>query len=274
MQEGDYLTCQFEDGMYHVVKILKITPNPPPMADTFHVMSFRELPNRPGPEDVDRLEVVALHAPVLSTGFPGAEVFANRPVTPDELKGFFIHMVGDEMDFQLAGRIYSRAAKTFPDLLQKAQNFQQYARESGRSIEEFAETARQHYNEGCRLADDRELHSAEAQFTLALEAFPLYFEAIDNRGITYRDLGDFDKASDDFALSFAIYPGGHVAFFSLGECQLKKGNVKGAKRIFTEALKRWPEHAQRARHYLAFIEHQTGGTQKPKETEKKKWKFW
>jgi hypothetical protein len=53
-----------------------------------------------------------------------------------------------------------------------------------------------------------------------------------------------------------------------------KGNLKGAKRVFTEALKRWPEHAPRARQCLAIIEHQMGGTTKPKEKKKRGWKFW
>ena len=80
----------------------------------------------------------------------------------------------------------------------------------------------------------------------AVDLFPLFYEAIDNRAFTYMELGKVAEALQDFETSLEVNPDGEAAFFSRGECLMKLGQLLAAEAVFQEGQTKFLKIA----HYL------------------------
>lgn len=144
--------------------------------------------------------------------------------------------------------------------------------------------ANAHYRKANALGDAGQKEESIREYTKAVELFPLFFEAIDNRAFTYMELGDYAAALRDFEASLAVNPLGHKAFFARGECYLKSGAFEKAAQVFEECLHRFPEpeHRDFLLHHLklaraqmpsqAHKEHQN--PEGPAAAAAPWWKFW
>lgn len=216
MNEGDVIGMKMPDGAFSIKKILKIDVHPV-MGATFHCKDYELVTQLRSREDVARLRVVCQHAPINGASIEKEfKVLFNEPVRKEELGGFFLYL--KEMDFP------------------------RYTKESGIDVNAMLDEANMHYRQGCALAEARKFREAIDAYSEAIEIFPLLFEAIDNRGLAHMDLGEWDQAIADFKYSLSKNPDGQCAFFSLGECYLKKGEVDEAAKIFAEGNKRWPKN--------------------------------
>lgn len=114
-----------------------------------------------------------------------------------------------------------------------------------------------------------------AAYSQAVEIFPFFVEALDNRGFTRMEMGDYRAAIGDFELAIEaqrnIPPQEHdpTSLFSLGECHHRLGELEKARGIFKQFLERWPNNPT-IRAYLPL--HPELGVGLP--SKKPWWKFW
>ncbi|MCL4691169.1 MAG: tetratricopeptide repeat protein [Candidatus Hydrogenedentes bacterium] len=102
--------------------------------------------------------------------------------------------------------------------------------------------ANQYYQEAIVCGDAGELDDAIEGYTKAIEEFPLFYEAIDNRAFCYMEKGDYESALLGFEESLAINPDGIHAYFSRGECLLKLRRYDEAEEVFVSGKGKFPEH--------------------------------
>ena len=124
----------------------------------------------------------------------------------------------------------------------KHTDFQAYVSVTGQDPQKIARTANEHYLRANELAEQAKRLEAIAEYGHAIDLFPLFFEAIDNRAFTYMEFGKYQEALADFELSLLVNSGGMAAFFSKGECLLRLGQFAAAEEIFSEGVKHFPEH--------------------------------
>ncbi len=91
----------------------------------------------------------------------------------------------------------------------------------------------------------REDRQAESSFRRALELSPQYSEAHNNFGLFLCQRGRIDEAMKRFeaALANPLYATPERALANAGACALEKGDLAGAERHFTGALRRAPNLA-------------------------------
>ena len=127
-------------------------------APTAHVLLYQVLAGRPTLEDVDRAKVFVWHAPIAHAAMErDSEVLGNRPVTSDELIGYYEFL--------------------------KQTDFKAYMDEKGLAAEEVIGQAKIDYDEGNRLCEEKDFEEAIAAYSRAIEQFPLFYEAHDNRAV-------------------------------------------------------------------------------------------
>jgi tetratricopeptide (TPR) repeat protein len=85
---------------------------------------------------------------------------------------------------------------------------------------------------------------------LAIELYPAYAEALDQRAFAFMELGLHQQALRDLDESLYLNPDGMTALFCKGECLMKLGHLDEAEAIFTEGQQRFPEHAGRYNEFL------------------------
>ena len=71
--------------------------------------------------------------------------------------------------------------------------------------------------------------------------FPLFYEAIDNRGLIHLSLGKYKKALRDFEQSLQVNPNGKTAFLAKGECLMQLEQLAAAEATFQGGLIHFPE---------------------------------
>ena len=180
-----------------------------------HVLFYEASQERPTLASSAALSPRILHVPmdaeVFSTGW---ERLGNLPVTDGELSGFNAYL--------------------------KQTDFPRYLEETGLSAEEIVAAANRNYQRGNALSEAGDHAGAIAAYDQAIELFPLFFEAIDNRAFSYMDLGRYDLALEGFEASLRVEPNGIAAFFSRGECLLRLGRLDEAEAVFREGEDRFP----------------------------------
>jgi tetratricopeptide (TPR) repeat protein len=243
MRAGDILLSESRDG-FHLSKVLRITPFPDGSA-TAHVLLYNVCSSRPSIDDVDSAKVFAWHVPVDHSAMErDCEVLGNRAVTSNDLIGYFEFL--------------------------KQTDFRAYIKEKGVAIEDVVNEAKAAYDEGNRLCEERKLEQALAAYSRALEHFPPFYEAHDNRAFTLMELARYPEAAKEFEESIRINPDNPAALFSLGECFLKVGEYPKAVDIFQDCATRWPDQA----HHREFLRRAqalaVGGADKSKPW----WQFW
>ncbi|MBN1779157.1 MAG: tetratricopeptide repeat protein [Candidatus Buchananbacteria bacterium] len=108
------------------------------------------------------------------------------------------------------------------------------------------------FEEANQLKDLRAQPLAIQKYTEAIEIYPNFWEALDNRGLTKMDFAQVDfnqnkEAILDFEKSLLINPQSFVALFSIGECYFRLGEYNKALAKLQECLKidpgnKDPEH--------------------------------
>ena len=201
-KEGDVIYIKTDDG-YHVNKILKVDEQ-----GTFHVLTYEPISRKPKEKDLKELTVSCYHAPIASLS--DSEFLTNIPVKEEDLEGYLEYL--------------------------KMTDFKKYVEETGQDMDEIIERATEEFQRGNDLAEDGEFEEALLHYTETIQLFPLFYEALDNRGLTYMDLKKLDLAILDFNDSLEINPDGIVAAFSLGECFYKLGKFQKALEQFERSV--------------------------------------
>lgn len=142
--------------------------------------------------------------------------------------------------------------------------------------------ANDHYRRACALGNIEKRTEAIEEYSKAIDIFPLFYEAIDNRAFTYMELGDYVTALRGFEQSLRVNQEGRAAFFSRGECLMKLGMSDEAASISREGEERFPEDRDLSLRYLKVMHVGTPGDSKVQapiaagESRKRKpwWRFW
>jgi tetratricopeptide (TPR) repeat protein len=217
MTRGD-LFYSHHSGQYWVAKILEIDRSGSSQLPftVYHCLGYAPIDRKPAPAVLPDLVPEVLHSPIDGDAIERDCTFlASSVVTHNELIGFRTYL--------------------------KLTDFPRYLRETGQSIEQVVAIAKVAYLRGIEHQDAKRFSEAIAAYSEAVAEFPFFFEAIDNRGLTQMDLGQFEWAIADFQRSLEINADGPLAFFSTGECPLKLGRLREAEAVFQEFVQRWPE---------------------------------
>lgn len=158
LEKGDIIIQQDEDATWSVVRILELDVWPDSSL-TAHCMTYHHASEKPDLDSLKDLKVFIGHAPIAATSFEyGWERIGNEPVLPQHVFGFVEYL--------------------------KQTDFQRYATYTGQDIEDIVSRANAHYSAGYALGTEGKTQEAIREYSAAIDLFPLFFEAIDNRGFS------------------------------------------------------------------------------------------
>lgn len=223
MKAGDLLIRRRDTG-WSAVKLLAVD-RWSDGSEVFHCCLYEPVEERPAEDNLESLRVSVMHAPIAAEGYrSGWEVLCSCPVADDELEGFHEYL--------------------------KLTDFARFASVTGQDVSGLVARANDHYRRACALGDIEKRAEAIEEYSKAIDIFPLFYEAIDNRAFTYMELGDYVTALRGFEESLRVNPEGQAAFFSRGECLMKLGMNDEAAAIFREGAERFPDHRELYLRYL------------------------
>ena len=226
VEPGDIIVKQNDGGSWDAVKILELDRFPDG-SPTAHCLTYQPMAGRPEPSSLQGLPVRIWHAPVAARSFAaGWEWIANQAVTKQDLLGFIEYL--------------------------KLTDFPRYIQVSGQDVNAIVGRANEHYQRAYELGTAGKRSEAVREYSAAIDLFPLFYEAIDNRAFTYMELGRIEEALADFEASLRVNPDGAAAFFSKGECLLKLGRLAEAEAVFSAGIPRFPEHRANFTKFLAL----------------------
>lgn len=215
-EAGDVLYIEdAEAHLFYAYKIVRIESWETD-EDTWHVRSYYPLGHRPTVADLPALSVQSPH--ISMSPFPElAHFLAHQVVEPAELQGFL-------------------------DYLKQTQ-FHRYLTETGQDLDTVIQQAIAHYQQAYDLTDQGHIPGAIAAYDQAIATFPMLYEAMDNQGLLYMDLQDYEAAIDRFTASLAIAPDGFRAIVSIAECYFQLREYAMAEGYFEAALELEPKSA-------------------------------
>lgn len=226
VKPGDLIVQQDEHG-WSAIKILAVDEWPDGTSSA-HCLAYQPVPDKPSFDSLQRAAVLVWHAPIDAASFnEGWEQIGNEVATESELIGFAEYL--------------------------KLTDFPRYLAVTGLDAKEIVSKSNEHYKRAYALGDEGKSMEAIAEYTQAIDLFPLFHEAIDNRAFTYMDLGRIREALADFEQSLRINPDGMAAFFSRGECLMKLGDFNAAEAIFREGQSRFPEQRNMFEKFLDHV---------------------
>lgn len=246
IHEGDVFAT-LENGEWHVKRVLRMENG----SATLHLMLYPPYPSRPSIGQVQRTEPFVLHVPVMyADGDYQGEYLGNIPVEERDMTGYNAYV--EEMS---AGNDDT-----------EHEHMHVFTEETIKRISEAFDRANRHY-------DKRRYDEAILAYTEVLELWPDYYEALDNMGYVYMDIGQHDKAIELFHRSLEINPFGVTAHGSLGDCHLHCGRFEEARSHYRDAITFAPGH-RRLYRLLNTVEKKLGMpiTKRPKA--KSWWRFW
>jgi len=168
IDSGDIVTQRRTDGSWHVVKILAIDELEDNNA-TAHCLTYQPSGRKPTLSVINKLDVFLHHSPVDAAEFSrGWFRVGNTPSTISELSGFAEYL--------------------------KRTDFQRYATVTNQNIEALVAEANRYYQLGLSASSNRQYAEAIECYSLAIDQFPLFFEAIDNRAFVHMDRGQYAQA--------------------------------------------------------------------------------
>lgn len=191
-----------EQGSYLIFKLLLNEEE----FDCYHLLSYEPMTELPEEIDLEELTVYSYHSPIDSKAFANAIYLGNYPVVADDLIGYH-------------------------EYLRQTQEPQYYVK-----------IANEYYQTALRLTGMNLVFEAIDEYSKAIDLFPQFFEAIDNRAFCKMDLGLYLEAIEDFRLSLQENPGSFLAEFSIGECYFKLGDYSNAGKQFEIAARIEPAH--------------------------------
>ena len=200
------------DDKFNLYKLLVIDAE----FECYHILTYSPVDSLPSISDIDSLPVFVYHSPFDKKAFANATLLANTPLTANDLIGYH-------------------------EYLRQTQdpNF-------------YIPIANNYYKAGLSLTDQKKHYEAVDSYSKAIDLFPQFFEAIDNRAFCKMDLGLWTDAIEDFKLSLEQNPKSLLAEFSIGECYFKMGDYENARRQFEVAHSIDPNH-QAPRQFLDKI---------------------
>ena len=214
VQPGDVIVQQGDRG-WSAVLILEVDRWPDGSAAA-HCLSYDAVATRPTLASLAQAPVRIRHAPIAAASFAaGWTLIGRRPVTTEDRDGFLEYL--------------------------KLTDFPRYVALSGVDTAALVAAANAHYQQAYALGEQGQRLEAIAEYSRAIDLFPLFHEAIDNRAFTSMELGRHDEALRDFEASLRVHPDGVAAFFSRGECLMKLGRLDEAEAVFLHGLDRLPE---------------------------------
>jgi len=190
------------DNQFYIYKLLVNEIN----NDCYHVLTYSPLDQVPTIKDIDNLKILVYHSPIDKNGFDNPTLLTNTSIESKDLVGYH-------------------------EYLKQTQNPDYYI-----SI------ANNYYKNGYSLTTDGNHLQAIDEYSKAIDLFPQFFEAIDNRAFCKMDLGMFKEAIEDFNLSLKGNPNSLLPEFSIGECYFKMKNYSKAKEHFEIAHNIDPEN--------------------------------
>lgn len=214
VKTGDIIV-QRDETDWLAIKILAVDiwPNG---TSTAHCLTFEKTPTKPTVSSLKPVSIHIWHAPIEASSFgKGWELLGNQAPSQEEMAGFTKYL--------------------------KLTDFPRYLQLSGQDAKKIVNAANEHYLRANALGDQGKRPEAIQEYTKAIDIFPIFFEAIDNRGFTHMELGKFRDALHDFEQSLRVNPDGVFAFFSRGECLMKLGQLKAAEEVFIEGATRFSE---------------------------------
>lgn len=214
LAEGDVLVDHDENG-WSTVKIIAID-RLPDGTGVAHCLLFAPTSEKPSMGSLPGLAILALHAPIRASAFESSERIGRAAVTKEEAAGFVEYL--------------------------KQTDFRRYAKLTGQDYRQIISRANRHYASANALNEAGRRIEAIAEYDKAVELFPLFFEAIDNRAFSLMELGRYRDALAGFEQSLEVNPNGMHAFFSKGECLMKLGDLAAAEAVFMKGQTLFPEH--------------------------------
>jgi tetratricopeptide (TPR) repeat protein len=213
VKPGDLITKKEKDG-WAAIKILAVDPWPDGSAAA-HCLTYESAASKPTIGSLKQASVRVWHAPIDAGSFKDWELIGNQPPSKEELSGF-VHYL-------------------------KLTDFPRYVSFTGQDSKEIVRKANEHYKKAYALGDRGKRAEAISEYSKAIDLFPLFYEAIDNRAFTYMELGRVQEALQDFEASLRVNPDGMAAFFSRGECLMKLGRLTAAEAVFVEGQTKFPD---------------------------------
>lgn len=211
VKAGDLIIQKDKSG-WSAIKILAVDPWPDGSAAA-HCLTYETTSSKPTFESLKAAKVRIWHAPINASSFKDWELVGNQAPSKDEFSGFIEYL--------------------------KLTDFPRYVSFTGQDSREIVRRANEHYQKAYALGDQGKRAEAIAEYGKAIDLFPLFYEAIDNRAFTYMEL--VPEALQDFEASLRVNPNGMAAFFSKGECLMKLGQLKAAEAVFQEGQTKFPE---------------------------------
>lgn len=175
--------------------------------DTLHILTFEPMSDAPQFSQRDSFEVLAWHAQIARSGLRKPTVIGNTFVSLEELQGYHVYLRGTDW------------------------------------VEAQIVEAQRLYKDGVSLHDKGDFKHAIEHYTATVNVFPMFFEAIDNKGLCYMSLGDWQAAAQCFEDSIGVDSSGLTAIFSLGECNMRLENYAAARPLFEQAAQLDPTNA-------------------------------
>ncbi len=190
------------DNKFNLYKLLAIDK----AFECYHVLSYSPVDNLPSPTDIHKLSIFVYHSPFDKKAFVNATLVTNQMLTANDLIGYHEYLRQTQ-------------APSF-----------------------YIPIANSYYKEGFERTSQKKHYEAIDSYSKAIDLFPQFFEAIDNRAFCKMDLGLWTDAIEDFKLSLLQHPKSLLAEFSIGECYFKMGDYDNAKRQFEIAYRMDPNH--------------------------------
>ncbi|MEM7801896.1 MAG: tetratricopeptide repeat protein [Chloroflexota bacterium] len=217
LKPGDVITRQQDDGLWSVVKVIAIDLYPDGEA-TVHSYCYEPTASKPELAMLVDQPVATYHAPIDGASLTPEERWEfidNIPLQKEDFKGFFAYL--------------------------KITDFRRYAEATGQNLDALVAQANELHKQAYAAGTNEAYQEAIDLYSQALEIFPSFHEALDNRGLTYMDIGDYAAAQRDFDQSLYINPQGLTAFLSKGECLLNLGERQKAARLYQLGMERFPK---------------------------------
>ena len=190
------------DGKYNLYKLLVDDKE----FECYHILTYSPVDSLPTKEEINNLQVFVYHSPFDKKAFAGATLLTNKKIVAENLIGYH-----------------------------------EYLRQT-QEPSYYVPIANNYYKAGLKLTDEKKHYEAIDSYSRAVDLFPQFFEALDNRAFCKMDLGLWADAIEDFKLSLQQNPNTLIAEFSIGECYFKLGEYQNAKRQFEIAHNIDPNH--------------------------------
>jgi tetratricopeptide (TPR) repeat protein len=197
------------DGKYNLYKLLVDDKE----FECYHILTYSPLDTLPTVNDIDTLPIFVYHSPFDKKAFASATLLTNRQLLANDLIGYH-----------------------------------EYLRQT-QEPNYYIPIANSYYQAGLKLTDEKKHYEAIDSYSKAIDLFPQFFEAIDNRAFCKMDLALWADAIEDFKISLQQNPNSLLAEFSIGECYFNMGDYQNAKRQFEIAHNIDPSH-QAPRQFL------------------------